>query len=219
MRVPIVGGVAPTSIASGSYPLAVAADASGVYWSWYYSGSVVGLDNGASVTFTGGGGGVWKLALDASSVYWITGGTGGTTGAIWKAPRGAMTAMATSLVTGLNNPVGLAVDANSIYWIDGQDAVKKATLAGTQVTTLVTFMPMNCVPTDLAVDADSVYMTTQVCPNAVMKAPINGGMPVAVAPGGSLPLALALDATTVYWVDEGSQADNSAAGSLMKIAK
>jgi hypothetical protein len=65
----------------------------------------------------------------------------------------------------------------------------------------------------LAVDSASVYWTSAGSPGgngAVMKVPLAGGTPVTIASSGNFLPAIAVDSTSVYWVDVH-------AGAVMKV--
>ena len=60
--------------------------------------------------------------------------------------------------------------------------------------------------TDIAVDATHVYWvagTVNLADGVVMKVPIAGGPPVMLASGQAQPIAVAVDATSVYWTNAG----------------
>jgi hypothetical protein len=90
-------------------------------------------------------------------------------------------------------------------------------------------------PTAIAADATSVYWTnggSGTCPptnpsctppptGTVMKIPIDGGTPTTLASGQNNPQRIAIDATNVYWTNEGSPGQGSAPsntdGTVMQV--
>jgi hypothetical protein len=64
----------------------------------------------------------------------------------------------------------------------------------------------------LTVDDTNVYWTDGFTTGSVVKVPIAGGAPVTLATDMGYPLGIAVDATSVYWV-------NITAGAIMKVAK
>ncbi len=65
------------------------------------------------------------------------------------------------------------------------------------------------VPYAIAVDATSVYFTTEIG-GAVMKVPLGGGSPTTLAAGQTEPFGIAVDAAYVYWTAFGD-------GTVMKV--
>jgi hypothetical protein len=53
---------------------------------------------------------------------------------------------------------------------------------------------------------------------AIMSVPIGGGSPATIASGQAEPQAMAVDATTLYWVNNAGNTANNA-GMVMKLAK
>ena len=73
--------------------------------------------------------------MDASYVYWTTGGTGPSSGTINRAGLDGSDPQV--IVTGQDFPNGVAVDANYLYWVNRSDnTVHLANLDGSNPQTL-----------------------------------------------------------------------------------
>jgi hypothetical protein len=165
------------------------------------------------------------LAVDATNVYYAEDGN------IWQVPANSSLGKGLSLASGLTNPFGIAVDAHNVYWTNfntasATDAVMQVPISG---SASVTVAPMQQDAFDIVVDSTSVYWTDYAGPTpAVMKAPIGGGTPITLAtlPAGqwftneNVPLGLAVDSTSVYWLTSSTGADaGPGTGAIMKVAK
>jgi hypothetical protein len=115
----------------------------------------------------------------------------------------------TSISPALGGPGNIAVTSNGIFWIeDGSraldsGAIRKVSLNGGSVTTLVT--GLNNSP-NMTVDSTNVYWTESFNLGSVQKVGINGGSPSTIATGSDVNMAdgIAVDSSSVYWVDFGS---------------
>jgi hypothetical protein len=108
------------------------------------------------------------------------------------------------------SPVRLAVDATSVYWTAGgsQTVSRAPKSGGTAKTDLATGIPA---PFDIAVDASFAYFTSEGTvansfhDGSVARISLAGGVdagpPVLIASARSRPQALAIDATSIYWVE------------------
>jgi hypothetical protein len=171
MKVPKRGGT-PTTLASGQeYAQAIAVDATSAYWLVGPNlpgegpppevgdpGFVmrVALDGGTPVTLASGQFAPIGIAVDATSVYWLVFGEGGSTTVVMKAPLAGGTPEA--LATGeLAFPAGITVDCASVYWVaDGKGfggTVMRVPIGGGTATTLASGQET---PMGIAVNGTSV---------------------------------------------------------------
>jgi hypothetical protein len=95
----------------------------------------------------------YGIAVDATSVYWVT----GITGAVMKVALGGSTTP-TTLASG-HTSYNIAVDTTSIYWTtDSDGAVMKVALGGGRTTTLASGQSDT---SGIVVDGTSVYWTNR----------------------------------------------------------
>jgi hypothetical protein len=236
VKVPKAGGTATTPATMFTMPWDLAVDATSVYWTIRVdlanpatSGGTVKsapVSGAASVTLASDLGGPEGIAVDAANVYF----TEGPVGRLSKLPLAGGTP--TVLASGLDFPSAVAVDADNIYWVESGTSSKvppagvaklmKMPLAGGAGTSLATF-GSSASGVNLAVDAHNVYWTVSVygivngssvpLMGEVLSVPIAGGAPTTLASGQAGPRAIAVDATAIYWINEGSKDD----GAVMKL--
>jgi len=144
------------------------------------------------------------IVVDSANVYWSTEPPSGNNNGILKVPVGGGTP-AVFLFPSFS--IALALDLNNVYfttgsavWLEPKSGGNQTQLAsGVQVPlSSTTFLPIF----GLAVDAQNAYMTSTNL-GEVVRIPLigNPATPSAVTPyvSGTLPQAVAVDATTVYW--------------------
>jgi hypothetical protein len=234
MSAPKGGGA---SVVLASAPMSASGEGSGyaiglfptateVLWGWGWGG-LKGPYGGSVVRAPIGGGcatvlinepwAFYAMAVDDTTVY-----LGGRSPSIISLPLagGAVTTNATWQSD--ERPGEIAVDGKNIYWtswnVDGTGRVLKSPKHGCGATTLACG---SWDPGPIATDGINVYWAGIAGGAVVMKVPTGGGpattlacMPNPEPPGsGSYWITgLALDATSVYWL-------NSGMGSVIKTAK
>ena len=124
------------------------------------------LAGGANVTLSSGGSNPFFLAVDSTDVYWTDYGVS----AVMKVPIGG--GAITTLQSGVSY-YGIAVHGSAVYLTTyGDGTVVKTPKAGGSVSTIASGQSW---PSHVAVDATSVYWTTQgtTTDGTVMKATPN----------------------------------------------
>jgi hypothetical protein len=159
------------------------------------------------------------IAVDQTNVYFTSQGAPSqptTMGTVSSVPiaGGAVTVLA----PGRDKPSSVAVDGTSVYWLDSgsqgsSGALCKVPIGGGNVTTLASGLNN---PVAVTVDATHAYFTssagTSLGPNgdvydsAISKVPLSGGsVTVLASTDVYTPSAIAVDATSVYWIDSGDR--------------
>jgi hypothetical protein len=204
-KVPVDGGIA-TTLASGNLPSAIALDSTNVYWT-----DVVADDAGAPVKDDAGAyvRGVFAVPAAGGATTMLASGTGQPLAAdsanvyvtvadsLVRVPNtgGAATTLASAPAA-----TNIAVDSQNVYWLaqGSSTDILSVPIAGGSVTTLATS------PTSgkgsFAVGATGVFFSCEPWGYAITKVALGGGTVTTVAAAGNA-TALALDSTSVYWVD------------------
>jgi hypothetical protein len=139
----------------------------------------------------------YYMAIDSTNLYWTNYNAPGSV-----AKMNLSTLAVSTLVGGINDPVGIAVDSTYAYvGVASDDYVIKVKLADGSIAAQLTNFQNN--PWSVAIDSTNVYFTNaantngdahQVAQNASMSAGISLG------PSTGLPGGIATDGMNVYWV-------------------
>jgi hypothetical protein len=143
-------------------------------------------------------------AVYANNLYWTTQSHGW--GTVMKVPLegGAPTTLASNQA----GPSNLQVNATGVYWALGYQSIVRAPLEGGAPTTLTSGITYTF---DLVADATSLYWAlASGGSSSVVKMPLAGGPRTTLATKnhGSA-RSIAVDATSVYWTDNGSPSEES----------
>jgi hypothetical protein len=215
------GGTAAPLASGQTFPCGPAVNATSIYWMdgcWNSTtgGSLMKLPIGGGTAITLASGQSMPslstpyelvpigLAVDATSVYWTT------SDSVMKVSTAGGTVITLASAQDFQGATYLAVDATSVYCANSVDGtVKKVSTDGSATTTLASGQNG---PSGIAVDATSVYWSNG--DGSVMKVSTAGGTPTILVPANPAPLpypyqqvaypspgALAVDTTSVYWVE------------------
>lgn len=182
---------------AASYPIAIAADAQGLWWTDSNLNTFNQLSNGSltSSTLDDPGG----IVVNGINDWVVAQGTAANSGFVLGGG-------------GFNSPVQnfpfwvvLDAAAQNIYWTDGGNSsssgsVMKGTVSGNVTTPLVTGEDR---PAGIAVDSQSVYWTDRDSPGAVKKANLDGSGVVTLASGLNYPFQIVVDSNFAYFTSSG----------------
>ncbi len=198
----------------GNPAFGIAVDSTNVYWTDEgpynsTSGTVnaVPLGGGAVTVIARGLISPGPLAIDSTNAYFAL---TGPSGAVAKTPLAGGTPTTFVMQSGA---MAIAVDHTNVYWGDftGDGIIGKYPLAGGMASTVAPALV-----SAMAINSDSVYWTDgNAVGGAVLKVPLAGGVPVTLVTGQFAPSGIALDATSMYWTDDGN---GSGQGAVMKAS-
>jgi hypothetical protein len=225
MSVPIDGG-APRSLASAqSLPESVAADGTRAFWTTNGFGvNELSLVDGAA-TMVASSYEAWGIALDATRVYWDTASSAGL---VLACPIAGCPGGPTTLASNQYFPDGIASDGANVYFttnaVNGHRGSVMKCFAGGCGDRPTVLASNQDNATDIAVDAAYVYWTSSVYRLIADSGPPDGqvqrcatggcnGQPQVLASGASSqPAGIAVDDSSVYWVD-------AARGEVVRLVK
>ena len=217
-RVP-VGGGPKTLLASGfALPRAIAVSGGNVYFSDEAdldadgSVNVVAADGSGAVTAIAAGiTGPEQLAIIGGSLYWTVAGPPGGVES-WPLGGGAVVQLGWGA---LGSPTGIAVDATHVYFTEGLVGdVQRVALAGGPATTIgAGFTKADAIVTDglhVYIGDWAGQAKSGQLGHRIVRALVDGSSPENLVSAQS-PRAMALDATSLYWVN--------GSGEIMKADK
>jgi hypothetical protein len=211
-------GSNPTPIVSGqSSPRDIAVDANNVYWTNWGDGTVWQAAKDGTHQHRLASGltlfGLGYLAVDAAgaNVYFTDRGNGTALnpGAIYVAPVGGTATATNSLQAG----PGVAVDGTEVFFSSatpGNIMTASLPLSGTTPPTAIEHNRMS--PNAMATDGTFIYWSQAVANGSIDRASVSGGQVTPLAMQQNYPSCIAIDATSIYWI-------NSGGGAVSKTAR
>jgi hypothetical protein len=210
MSLSLAGGSPPTALVTGEVgPQMIALDAANVYWAAAGGGGPAQASvrtspkaAGAAHNVATNRGQVRDLTVDATDVYW----TEPAASSVFKASIAAF-GVVTAVATNQAGAGGIALDAAHVYWANtaggtaGMGAIMSvAKLAGAP-TAIVSNLTA---PFLIAIDGTNVYWDEQRAAGNIATAPLAGGSAATtVVAGQGFSNCIAVDATSVYWINGG----------------
>jgi hypothetical protein len=94
-------------------------------------------------------------------------------------------------------PTWITADRAGVYWTE-TSSVKAWNKANGVISTVAS---EQTAPAGIAVDGANVYWSNDTAPGNIMRAPRDGGAPVAIVPDAPNPYQLVVSSNTVYWFE------------------
>lgn len=221
-----VSGGSMVTLAAGNNPVALAIDASNVYWVDAPEETTVGSTTSLVKVPKGGGPtaplainlpDVVAIAVDASNVYLAT------LDSIMSVAKDG-SSPPTTIAMGQAHPTAIAADGTTVYWTTqgpsttGKGALFSAVASSGAIRTLATGLSD---ATSVAVDAARVYftgfqMSGQAEGSFVASMPRAGGERKTVGWGQGFPIFLVATPSALYWTD--TEGDSLTSGTV-KVAE
>lgn len=207
LKAPLAGGAATYLVQDVIQPEMLRLDAKNVYWTTQNDLSGVPIAGGdpipiAQEALTE----FQRIALDGSYIYWAESGEFGDT-SVKRAPLAGGGDIQT-LAMNLRPVLDLEVDDTNVY-INSYLDLLKIPIAGGDATPVATKVGSNFV-----LDGDDVYVASNT---TIVKVPKSGGQPTTLATGQTRATSITVDATNIYWLDQGSVVNPD--GAVRKLAK
>jgi hypothetical protein len=217
-------GAAPQISSPIQYPYELSYDEDALYF--FSSASLIRAPFGAdSSTLVSGLSGAHRRCQEDGRIYITEGGISDpTTGRlrVWSESQPE----APALVEPLARPEAMVMANGRLYvTCPGDGSVVSIDPASGEKETVASGY---AAPWGIAADSANVYFADRAVPDGdcvagdnkgvIVRVPLDGGQAQTIASGLPCPSTLAVDATGIYWVDNGSTAATSD-GSVMKIAK
>lgn len=207
LKAPLAGGAATYLVKDIDQPEMLRIDSKNVYWPSPNTVSGVPLAGGAPIplaqeTLTTPN----RIAIDATYIYWSESPEFGGD----SVKRTALTGGGEIQTLAMNlSPVeDLEIDDSNVYVLSNADLMK-IPLAGGEAVPVVVGLG-----TSFVLDGDQVYATNGT---TVVKVAKSGGNPTVLATGQTRATSITLDATNIYWLDQGSLLAPD--GAVRKLAK
>ncbi|MFT3774975.1 MAG: hypothetical protein QM820_57235 [Minicystis sp.] len=143
-------------------------------------------------SYAHGGAVYFTIAMQGTVIAWSSSETGGT---IF---RGDSKGSAEMVVASSQGQVsGVALDGSTTYWVSAQQGAILRASGGT----VDTFIGGQTSPTDIVLDADTVYWTSNDGTVKALSKSSAGGQPIVIANDAVSPQGIAVDGNNVYWAE------------------
>lgn len=207
LKAPLAGGAATYLIQDLLQPEMLRLDSKNVYWGSQGPISAVPIAGGDAILLAPDTvRSPERIAVDASYLYWSEHGDFGNS-SVKRAPLAGGGEVET-LAMGLRPIQDLEVDDTNVY-ISADLKLLKIPLAGGDATQIASGLGSS-----LVLDGDNVYVATTT---TIVKVPKSGGQATTLATGQIRATSITVDATNIYWLDQGSLL--AADGAVRKLAK
>ena len=186
----------------------VAVDANHIYWTDTDNGTIGRADldgSNRNDTFITGAGRPFGIAVDSGHIYWTSNtANAGSYDHIYSANlNGSSPGIRLTLAAG-TDPLGIAVDSNYVYWAAyGQGAINRSTLNWSTISN--NWIPASAVAS-VAVSPSRIYGSTDAGAGEsnIFSTNLSGSDPQSVVTGASNTRGLAVDASKLYWGNDGT---------------
>jgi hypothetical protein len=198
------------TLPAGSKPYGIAVDAVNVYWTNSGAGEVMQAktDGSSPLKLATGEDSPRAVRVAGGFVYWVS---YSIVGVLRKVPVGGGAVVD---LTPAPASLDLVVGPSTIWWTREPDDIQSVPIAGDPDGGSVGLLTGNPLSNGIALDAANVYWVNRQ-DGYVKKADFDLTNDTALATG-DVPFDIAVDATTVYWTEQGS---SPGIGKVMKASK